>query len=99
MNKKTISKKEVEKTAGLARLDLTDQEIEKFSKQLADVISNFSQVDEIETSDIKITAQVTGKRDVLEPDNDKMRIDITREELLINAPKKGDGFFIVPRVL
>ncbi len=99
MNKKTISKKEVEKTAGLARLDLTGKEVDKFSKQLADVISNFSQIDEIDTKDIKITAQVTGQKDVLEEDSDKMRINITREELLINAPKKGDGFFVVPRVL
>jgi aspartyl/glutamyl-tRNA(Asn/Gln) amidotransferase C subunit len=63
-----ISKKEVEKTAALAKLDLSKKEVIKFSDQLASVLDNFSSVDKTETEGVEITAQVTGQKDVLVED-------------------------------
>lgn len=98
-DKKSISKEEVPRTAYLARLDLSSSEINKFSEQLASVLANFSQIDKIETKDIPITAQVTGLEDVLVEDNEKMKIKVSREDILANAPEQEEGFLVVPRVL
>ena len=98
-DKKSISKEEVAKTAQLARLALTSSEINKFSEQLASVLDNFSQIDQIETKDVLITAQVTGLKDVLVEDNEKMKLKVSRKDILANAPEKEEGFFVVPKVL
>ncbi len=98
-DKKSISKEEVGKTAQLARLALTSSEINKFSEQLASVLDNFSQIDQIETKDVLITAQVTGLEDVLVEDKEKMKLKVSRKDILANAPEQEEGFLVVPKVL
>jgi aspartyl-tRNA(Asn)/glutamyl-tRNA(Gln) amidotransferase subunit C len=99
MNRKTINKKEVAKTARLAKLSLSQKEIGKFSAQLAEVLANFSQISKINTKNISVTAQVTGLTDVLAEDSGEKRIEIKREKLLANAPESEEGFLVVPRIL
>lgn len=59
-----LSRDEVRKIARLARLGLTDDEVEKFSKQLSDILSYAKMIDEVDTSGVEPIAQITGLTNV-----------------------------------
>ncbi|GAG80946.1 unnamed protein product [marine sediment metagenome] len=99
MNKEQISKKQVAKTASLARLALNNKEIDKFAIQLASVLDNFSQIDAVKTKGVNVSAQVTGLEDVMVKDEPKMKIKVSQKDLLSNVPETDQGYIIVPRVL
>lgn len=63
-----LSKEEVQKVAQLARIELTDEEVEKFSTQLSDVLSYVEQLQAVDTDGVEETAQVTGLENVLRED-------------------------------
>jgi len=99
VNKEQISKKQVAKTASLARLALTNKEIDKFAIQLASVLDNFSMIDKVQTKGVKASAQITGLEDVMVEDDPKMKIQASQKDLLANAPESDQGYIIVPKVL
>ena len=84
MRRMAISKKEVQHVALLARLGLTDAEVEKFTKELSKILEFVSQLSEADTTDVPETAQVSGLKNILRPD--APRPGITREVFLANAP-------------
>lgn len=55
-----LTKQEIEHVAKLARLELTEEEIEKYGAQLSGVLSYIDQLKEVDTTGIEPTAQVTG---------------------------------------
>lgn len=63
-----LTKEEVEHIAKLARLHLTENEIEKFTTQLQNVLGYVDILNEVDTSDTKETSQVTGLQNVLRHD-------------------------------
>jgi len=63
-----ISKKDVEHVAKLARLDLTEEEKEKFSRQLSNVLSYVDKLREVKTEGVSPTAQITGLENVSRDD-------------------------------
>ncbi len=63
-----LSKKEVEKIARLARMELSEEEIGVYSEQLSDILSYVSQLQEVNTDNVPITSQVTGLSNVLRED-------------------------------
>lgn len=79
-----ISKKEVQHVALLARLGLSEAELEKFTKELSKILEFVSQLGEVDTTDVPETAQVTGLTNVLRPD--APRPGLTREIFIANAP-------------
>lgn len=79
-----LSHNEVWRIARLARLKLTDQEVEKFSKQLSDILSYSKMIDEVDTSQIEPIAQITGLTNVTFPD--KIQPCENAEELLKCSP-------------
>ena len=91
-----ITIKDVEHVAKLARLELTEDEKELYTKQLGDVLKYVDQMNEVDTSNVKPMAQVIDFVNV-------MREDIplseqTKEELMANAPEEENGFFKVPKI-
>lgn len=99
-----LSKKETEKIAELARLQLTDVELTKFSNQLSGVLDNFKMLEKVNTDKVKATSQVTGLNNILREDKEDLAwkadkdIKKNREKLLANSPKQEDGFIKVPGV-
>lgn len=99
-----LSKKETEKIADLARLELKDEELTKFAQQLSGVLANFKMLSEVNTKNTKITSQVTGLNNICREDKEVLiwKVDKdakkNREKLLMNAPKQEDGFIKVPGV-
>ncbi|MDO8667521.1 MAG: Asp-tRNA(Asn)/Glu-tRNA(Gln) amidotransferase subunit GatC [bacterium] len=94
-----LSKQEIQHIAKLARLDLTETELEKYGGQLSNVLNYIDQLKEVDVSGVEPTAQVTGLTNVLREDKaedwDKKEI----EQALADAPEKEDRFIKVKRVI
>lgn len=91
-----ITVKDVEHVAKLARLDLTEEEKEKFTKQLGDVLKYVEQMNEVDTVGVKPMAHAFDIVNVMR--EDKVAHEQTKEELLANAPEEENGFFKVPKI-
>ena len=92
-----LSIKEVEEIAQLARLDLTDDEKERFSGQLSAILDYFERMQALDTSDVPPTASVTGLVGVMR--EDEVRPSLSQAQALANAPAQEAGFVTVPAVL
>ncbi len=64
----SLSHDQVRHIAKLAQLDLSDKEVEKFSKELTQILGYVDMLGEVDTSKVQATAQVTGQTNVLRED-------------------------------
>ena len=64
----TLSKDQVRHIAKLARLRLSDEEVDKFSKELTSILGYVDMLQEVDTKNVPATAQVTGQENVFRPD-------------------------------
>jgi aspartyl-tRNA(Asn)/glutamyl-tRNA(Gln) amidotransferase subunit C len=103
MNK--ITKEEVEKVAKLARINITDSEKEKYSKELSSILGYVEKLNELDTEKVAETSQVTGLTNVYREDNatDEWKTDKdvmeNTEKLLANAPEVKDNYIKVKKIL
>ena len=96
--KKILSKEEIEHLARLALIKLSEEEKEKFSQQLNDILDYFQKLNELDTSNVEPT------RHIIDELKNVFREDIpgeslTQEEALKNASEKKDGYFKAPRII
>ncbi|GIN41767.1 Asp-tRNA(Asn)/Glu-tRNA(Gln) amidotransferase subunit GatC [Heyndrickxia oleronia] len=92
-----ITKEQVNHVANLARLEFDEEQIEKFTKQLDDIISLAESLNEVDTTNVEPTSHVLDIRNVLR--EDKAKPGLPREEVLKNAPDQKDGQFRVPSII
>lgn len=92
-----VKKSDVEKMAQLSRLNLTDAEKEKFTKQFSDILGYVEELSEIDDKNIEPIDHITGKSNVLR--EDKITCKSKRDEMLKNAPAEEDGFIKVKAIL
>lgn len=94
-----FSRSDVDKIAALAHLRLSDEEVELFARQLADILEYANQVQNIDTTGVPPTASVVTRHEADRPD--QVRPSLDREAALANAPDASleAGFFKVPRVI
>lgn len=83
--------------AHLARLAISEEEVEKFTNQLDAIITFAEQLNELNTEGVEPTTHVLDIKNVLR--EDKAQHGIPREEVLKNAPEHQDGQFKVPSIL
>jgi len=93
----TLSRKEVEHIAELARLELDQAELEIYRMQLSAILDYAARLLELDTTEISPTSSVLPVRSVLRPDEAKPGLLLA--ELLRNAPLTERGQFRVPPVL
>ncbi|MDT8898292.1 Asp-tRNA(Asn)/Glu-tRNA(Gln) amidotransferase subunit GatC [Thermanaerothrix sp. 4228-RoL] len=93
----SLSREQVEHIAHLARLELTEDELERYRQQLSAILDYAARLQTLDTSGIPPTASVLPPRSVLRPD--EPRAGLSREALLRNAPQVENGQFRVPPVL
>ena len=91
-----ITIKDVEQVAKLARLELTEGETEKYSKQLGDILKYVEQMNEVDTTGIEPMPHAIPVTNVMR--EDVVKYEQTKEELMRNAPLEEDGFFRVPKI-
>ena len=92
-----ISREEVAHLARLARLAVTDDELDMFAGQLDVILGAVARVGEVAADDIPPTSHVVPLTNVLREDEPQPSID--REAVLAVAPAAEDGRFRVPRIL
>lgn len=92
-----LTTEEVRHIARLARLALTDDEVERYRGQLSGILDQFEVLNEIDTSDVPPTAQSLDLSNVTRPD--ALRPSLSTEEVLANAPRTEDGYLRVRAVL
>lgn len=94
---------DVQHLAELARLKLTAEEHDRFSRELPRILEYVDQLQGLETTGVIETAQVTGLTDVLRADEAELiDLPILRERrtaLLENAPRTVESFIEVPAIL
>ena len=92
-----LTREQVLHVAELAKLKLTDDEVDLFQEQLSAILAYADRLDELDTESIPPTAGVLPLRNVLR--EDEPRPSFPREAMLENAPAVEDGFVAVKAVL
>ena len=90
-----LSQKEVQHIARLARLGLTETELERFREQLSNILENFQVLQQVDTTDVPPTAQSIALQSVVR--DDEVAPSLPPDDVLANAPKReGDCFRVRP---
>jgi len=89
-----IKRDEVLHVARLARLELTDDEIDRFTDQLSAILEAVAKVSELDLSDVEPTAHPLDLVNVWAEDEPRPSLSV--DEALANAPDRHGGFFKVP---
>lgn len=92
-----ISRDEVAHLARLARLAVTDAELDLFAGQLDVILGAVARVGEVAAEDIPPTSHAVPLQNVFRPD--ELRPGLTQEQALAGAPAAEDGRFRVPQIL
>ena len=92
-----ITKEEVKKVAHLARLELSDNEINKHAEQLEKILDYIRQLEKINTDDVPSTTRAIEVVNVFRKD-EKKNFDCN-EELLELGPSREDNYFKVPKII
>jgi aspartyl-tRNA(Asn)/glutamyl-tRNA(Gln) amidotransferase subunit C len=94
---KNIDAQEVLKVAGLAKLRLSEEEVQRFGEQLSQIVGYVDQLSSVDTQNVEPLDHVLDVTDALR--DDSIAPSLPRESALSNAPKKDGETFLVPPVL
>ena len=94
---KKIDETQVRHVAKLARLDLTDDEVARFSAQLSDILGYVEKLNELDTDSVEPLAHCLPMHNVFREDDVTESLDTTLA--LKNAPQRFETFFKVPKIL
>lgn len=94
-----LSLQQTKHTANLAKLNLSDVEIEKFGRQLSSILEYVGLLNEVDTTNIVPTTQTTGLKNVYQEDEPQKEGCLTQEEVLGNAPESQDSYIKTKAVL
>ena len=92
-----ITKKDVEYVAALSRLEFSETEKEKYTEQLNVILEYLNQLNELDTEGVKPTYNVMPATDVMR--EDIVRLSLSSDKVLMNAPETQEGCFKVPRII
>ena len=87
----------VEHIAALARIGLSEDEIERMREQLSSILEHIASLEDVDTDDIPPTAQVIQMQNVMR--DDIVQPSLPRDVVLANAPRSEDGYLQVNAVL
>lgn len=94
-----LSKADVLHVAKLAKLELTEKEVEKFQDQLSSVIDQISELAEVDTSSVTETSQTTGLENVFRTDEADAENCLTQDQAISGTDKIYNGYFKVGAIL
>ncbi|MFZ5365266.1 MAG: Asp-tRNA(Asn)/Glu-tRNA(Gln) amidotransferase subunit GatC [Patescibacteria group bacterium] len=92
-----INKALVEKVADLAKLEISEDDKKKYTKQLSDVFKYFDELRSLDLSEVPETSNITGLYNVSRPD--EVHLIYSVEHLLADAPEIEAGQIKVPGVM
>lgn len=91
-----LTKDQIKHVAKLANLPITSEEEEKYSEQLSKILDYVDQLNQVATSDVEPTFNVTGQSNVMR--EDETTASLSQEEALLNAPQKKGSIFVTKGV-
>jgi len=93
----SLRREDVAKVAQLARLSLSDDELDMFTEQLGQVLEHANDMSSLNLDDVVATAHPYGLINVVR--DDVVRESLDRDEVLAMAPDARNGRFAVPRIM
>ncbi len=93
----SVTKKDVDYVADLARLQLSDEETESLANDMNQILDYMTTLEEVDTSDVEPLEHVIDLEYRLR--DDKAKEPISHEDALKNAPDADSDYFRVPRVI
>jgi aspartyl-tRNA(Asn)/glutamyl-tRNA(Gln) amidotransferase subunit C len=93
----SITIKDVKHVAVLSRLGLNEDELQKYEKELNDVLNFMEKLNELDTMGVEPTSHVLDIHNVFRRDVVEKSLDL--EDVLANAPDRDDDYFKVPSIL
>ncbi len=92
-----LSPEEVQHIALLSRLELSEAERERIATELSQILGYFETLGELDTENVEPTMHAMPLENVLRPD--VVKLSLSHEAALQNAPESAGGMFQVPRVV
>ncbi len=92
-----LSKEDILKLAQLSKLDLTDDQVEKFRKEIEAIVGYVDQLQSVDVNGLEPTDQVTGLTNVTRPD--EIREQASQDALLMNLPARDGDHIKVKRMI
>ncbi len=93
----SVTKKEVEHIAKLARLKFEESELENFTGQLNQILAYMDKLNELDTDNVEPLSHPIENMNVFR--NDELKPSVSTSEALKNAPESNEQFFKVPKVI
>jgi aspartyl-tRNA(Asn)/glutamyl-tRNA(Gln) amidotransferase subunit C len=92
-----ITIQDVEHVALLSRLEVTEDEKQRFASELSKIFGHVEELNKVDVSNVAPTAHPLPMKNVFR--EDVVRPSLTNEAALANAPEKEDGCFKVPQIV
>lgn len=92
-----ISRKEVEHVAGLARLNMSEEELVRMTGQLDTILSYVAKLDELDTRGVDPTTHAFSITNAFR--EDELQDSLPRDEALANGPNVNGEAFVVPKII
>jgi len=94
-----LTREEILNIASLARVGLSEKEIEKYGHDLSEILDYFKKLDELDVSDVEPIGHITGMQNVFRADKSEDFGDLGKKSIMEIAPETKDGYFKVKSVL
>lgn len=92
-----LSREDVLRVAWLARLELDEEEVERFTWELNQILEHMEKLKELDVTDVEPTSHVIPMTNVFRPD--VVNEPLPRDEVIANAPDATEEAFRVPRIV
>lgn len=92
-----ITREEVEHVARLSRLNMSEKELERMTKQLDTILLYVDKLDALDTTGVAPTTHAFSIKNAFR--EDEVQESLPREEALLNGPKVNEEAFIVPKII
>lgn len=93
----SISREEIKHIANLSRLNVSDNELDKYAETLSNIVNMANEINQLDTDNVKPTAHVLENVNVFR--KDEVKSSYPREKILENAPTKESGCISLPKVV
>ncbi len=93
-----IDEKITMKIASLAKIELSEQEVKEYSKDLTKILKWMEELREVDVSNVEPVTSVT-KNELYEREDITPKDTVSQEKILLNAPEKEKEYFTVPKVI
>ncbi len=95
--KPAVDRDEVLKIASLAKLHLTEDEVDLYTDQMNEILDYMHQLDELDTENVEPLSHVLDQLNMTRQDEEEP--SLSRDEALSNAPDSDGEYFVVPKVI